>query len=125
MRPIFKYGDETASSSRIESNFNNLKRRVFKNDNLPLRVDSFLEKLILFHQGDNLLLLSSTVHDNNEKSQETDSSIDQNIHCIQEDYIFNNGNDDDIQEVNICDNWDDVQYSHVNIIKIKDDLPKN
>lgn len=56
MRTIFGYGSETASSSRIESNFNNLKHRVFKNDVLPLRVDTFLEKLIKYYRGDNLLL---------------------------------------------------------------------
>lgn len=140
MRPIFKYGDETASSSRIESNFNNLKHRVFKNDNLPLRVDLFVEKLILFYQGDNLLLQSSIFNDNNcvhkefvenglinaginEKSQETKYSFDKNVHNIQEDYIFNSENGDYIQEINICNVWDDVQESHVNIIKIREDLP--
>jgi len=59
MRPIFKYGSETASSSRIESNFNNLKHRVFKNDILPLRVDTFVEKLIEYYRGDHLLLQGS------------------------------------------------------------------
>ncbi|KAF0688892.1 NOF-FB transposable element protein, partial [Aphis craccivora] len=60
MRPLFGYGSETASSSRIESNFNNLKHRVFHNDVLPLRVDTFLEKIIQYYRGDHLLLQGST-----------------------------------------------------------------
>lgn len=60
MRPLFGYGSETASSSRIESNFNNLKHRVFHNDVLPLRVDTFLEKITQYYRGDHLLLQGST-----------------------------------------------------------------
>jgi len=52
---IFGYGTETASSSRIESNFNHIKNRVFKNENIP-RVDMFLEKLLNYYKGDHLLL---------------------------------------------------------------------
>ncbi|CAI6374126.1 unnamed protein product [Macrosiphum euphorbiae] len=55
---IFGYGTETASSSRIESNFNHIKNRVFKNENMPLRVDMFLEKLLYYYKGDHLLLQS-------------------------------------------------------------------
>uniref|UniRef100_A0A2S2NH91 NOF-FB transposable element protein n=1 Tax=Schizaphis graminum TaxID=13262 RepID=A0A2S2NH91_SCHGA len=53
---IFGYGTETASSSRIESNFNHIKNRVFKNENIPLRADMFLEKLLNYYRGDHLLL---------------------------------------------------------------------
>jgi len=53
---IFGYGTSTASSSRIESNFNHVKNRVFKNENLPLRVDKFVEMLINYYRGDHLLL---------------------------------------------------------------------
>lgn len=56
MREKFGFGEETASSSRIESNFNHIKNRVFKNSNLPLRVDSFVEQLIAYYRGDHLLL---------------------------------------------------------------------
>lgn len=56
MREKFGFGSETASSSRIESNFNHLKNRVFKNENMPLRIDVFLEKLITYYRGDHLLI---------------------------------------------------------------------
>jgi len=51
---IFGYGTETASSSRIESNFNHIKNRVFKNENMALRVDMFLEKLLYYYKGDHV-----------------------------------------------------------------------
>lgn len=41
---IFGYGTPTASSSRIESNFNHIKNRMFKNEHLPLRVDKRSKK---------------------------------------------------------------------------------
>lgn len=53
---IFGYGTPTASSSRIESNFNHIKNRVFKNEKLPLRVDKFLEILLKYYKGDHLLV---------------------------------------------------------------------
>ncbi|KAF0746224.1 NOF-FB transposable element protein [Aphis craccivora] len=53
---VFRYGDNIASSSRIESNFNNIKNRVLKNDNLPMRVDDFVEWLVEFYRGDHLIL---------------------------------------------------------------------
>lgn len=56
MRDNFGYGTETASSSRIESNFNQLKNRLFKNESLPLRIDTFLEKLLIYYKGDHLLI---------------------------------------------------------------------
>lgn len=56
MRDNFGYGTETASSSRIEGNFNHLKNRLFKNESLPLRIDSFLEKLLIYYKGDHLLI---------------------------------------------------------------------
>lgn len=59
MKTSFGYGDATASSCRIESNFNQLKNRVFKNDNLPIRVDDFVDKLILYYKGDHLLIKNS------------------------------------------------------------------
>lgn len=53
---IFGFGDEIASSSRCESNFNHLKNRVFKNEALPIRVDRFVEHILKYYQGDHLLL---------------------------------------------------------------------
>jgi len=48
----FGFGDEIASSSRYESNFNHLKNIVFKNEALPIRVDSFVEHILKYYQGD-------------------------------------------------------------------------
>jgi len=56
MRHYFGYGTEAASSSRIESNFNQLKNRLFKNESLPLRIDMFLEKLLIYYKGDHLFI---------------------------------------------------------------------
>jgi len=53
---IFGFGDQIASSSRCESNFNHLKNRVCKNEALPIRVDSFVEHILKYYQGDHLLL---------------------------------------------------------------------
>jgi len=59
MRNSFGYGDATVSSSRVECNFNQIKNRVFEEDNLPIRVVDFVEKLISYYRGDNLLLQNS------------------------------------------------------------------
>jgi hypothetical protein len=56
MRKKFGFGSETASRSRIECNFIHIKNRVFKNENLPLRINTFLEKLISYYRGDHLLV---------------------------------------------------------------------
>lgn len=52
----FGNGNETFSSARIESNFNHLKNRVFKNEQMPLKIDTFVEKLLLYYKGDHLLV---------------------------------------------------------------------
>lgn len=44
MRKEFGFGSETAFSSRSESNFNHLKNSVFKNENMPLRVEHFFRE---------------------------------------------------------------------------------
>jgi hypothetical protein len=56
MRKTFCFGEASASSVRIESNFNQLKNRVFKSDNLPLRIDTFLERFVSYYKGDHLLI---------------------------------------------------------------------
>ena len=43
MVPFFKYGDLTASSAAVESNFNDLKNRVFSGIKLPIQVDEFIK----------------------------------------------------------------------------------
>jgi len=59
MQKSFGYGDVTVSSSRVECNFNQIKNRVFEEDNLPIRVDDFVEKLIPYYREDNLILQNS------------------------------------------------------------------
>lgn len=48
MMRMFDYGEKAASSSRIESNFNNLKHGVYNNDTILIRGDHFVEKLVNF-----------------------------------------------------------------------------
>lgn len=57
---VFGFGEEIASSCRIESHFNNLKNRVLKNEELPIRVDSLVEKMLEHYAGDHLLLHALT-----------------------------------------------------------------
>lgn len=73
MMKTFKYGDATVSSCRVENNFNNIKNRVFNGDNLPMRVDNFLEKLVSYYNGDYLLLQSS------DSIVTTNTNIDENL----------------------------------------------
>lgn len=69
----FGYGKESSSSSRIESNFNHLKNRVFKIEQMPLKVDAFVEKLISYYQGDHLLVQG--VSEENEICRETSIQV--------------------------------------------------
>lgn len=43
MYSSFKYGDIPPLSAPIESQFNDLKNRVLKHVNMPLRIDEFLK----------------------------------------------------------------------------------
>lgn len=54
---MFGYGKKTVSSSRIESNFNNLKHGVYNNNIILIRVD-FVEKWVTWYRSDRLILLS-------------------------------------------------------------------
>lgn len=51
----FGYGDLIVSSFRVESNFNQLKNRLFKQQVMPIRVDSFMQEILPYYRGDNLL----------------------------------------------------------------------
>jgi len=42
MVPYFGYGNITASSAPVENEFSDLKTRVFRNMNLPIRLDDFI-----------------------------------------------------------------------------------
>jgi len=74
MTKYFGYGEATVSSSRVESNFNQIKNRLFKTENLPVRVNDFVQKLVIYYNSDNLLLQNSElltsklVNDNKNKN---------------------------------------------------------
>lgn len=42
MLNVFGYGENLATSSRSESNFNNIKTRVFNHENMPVRIYNFV-----------------------------------------------------------------------------------
>jgi len=124
MTKIFGFGDATVSSSRIESNFNQIKNGVFKNENLPIRVDNFVEKLIHYYRGDHLLTANSvnTIQQENNKSQKNYCNKQQSIeiyknHSIKNipstyngNYnvvIENNKNNDEIHNVDHNENGND------------------
>lgn len=73
----FGYGEPIVSSSRGESNFNQLKSRLFKQDVMPVRVDSFIEKILPYYKGDNLLH-QGTLQDQNNKNNVNDDNTSQN-----------------------------------------------
>lgn len=56
LKSVFKYGDETESSSIVESYFNDLKNRTFCSRDLPLRVDKFF---LSHHKAINGLMIIS------------------------------------------------------------------
>ncbi|KAL4083112.1 hypothetical protein QTP88_028442 [Uroleucon formosanum] len=46
----FGNGDPTVSSSRVESNFNQLKNRLYKQQVMPLRVDTFIQEILPYYR---------------------------------------------------------------------------
>lgn len=128
MRQTFGFGEKVASSSRIECNFNHIKHRVFKNDHLPVRVDTFLEQLTSYYNGDHLLIQGELNSDlcmendrgvsGDENSYDNDDSIndyDDNAELNQEDYIDIN-NDSNMSDEIHSDNEKNMNdaYNHYN-----------
>jgi len=62
MISIFKYGKLTASSAGAESSFKKLKVVSFKDMNLPINIDLFLERHIVSLRGNSLLRFSNYTH---------------------------------------------------------------
>lgn len=58
MVPIFGFGKLTARSAHIEAGFKDLKKGVFKNEQLPLRAGVFLTKHIVALEGQLKLVAS-------------------------------------------------------------------
>jgi len=105
----FGYGKETSSSSRIESNFNHLKNRVFKNEQMPLRIDNFIEKLMTYYRGDHLLVQAVQGHVLNE--DRTSESPPQRSELIT---LINNDENDSGQSImfdiyNVKENENNIQ----------------
>lgn len=51
MIPHFRSTSLTASSANVEAMFKNIKRGLFKHDNLPIRVDRFIARHLSFIEG--------------------------------------------------------------------------
>jgi len=56
MLNVFGYAENIATSSKSESNFNNIKTRVFNHENMPVRIDDFVGKLVDYYRGDQLII---------------------------------------------------------------------
>ncbi len=56
MVPVFGYGHKTETSAASESTtFNDIKNRIFRHENLPIRVDKFIENHIACNLGQEIL----------------------------------------------------------------------
>ncbi|CAI6376956.1 unnamed protein product [Macrosiphum euphorbiae] len=55
MIPIFRFGEEVASSAAVESSFKKLKTLTFKNISLPTNLEIFLENHINSLKGTSLI----------------------------------------------------------------------
>lgn len=82
MRSVFRYGSVNATSAAVESEFNDLKHRTFKNVSLPLRVDKFVVRHILSLPGKLKIAMADTKInsfcdsiDEDERDRHTDSEI--------------------------------------------------
>jgi len=75
MVPFFGFGNLTHTSASSESQFNDLKNRVFKHTTLPLRVDRFLTTHINSFTGTMNLVAS----DINNRGNRDDENVDEKI----------------------------------------------
>lgn len=75
MVPFFGFGNITQTSASSESQFNDLKNRVFKHTTLPLRIDRFLTIHINSFTG-TMNLVASDI--NNQKNND-DKNFDLNL----------------------------------------------
>jgi len=137
MTTTFNYGDATVSSCRVESNFNNIKNRVFNGDNLPIRVDNFVEKLISYYNGDHLLLQNSdsvvaknniNIEDNLGSNISGDNCANNyNSHTVSSNKSFNNKCHLNNQELDtdcideVFNNSDINNSSNQNTLQIEED----
>ena len=62
-RDDFEYGRVPATSAQVESDFNNIKNRLFKNKNLPMRFDDFIEVHVA-HLNGKMKLMDAAIKEN-------------------------------------------------------------
>ena len=73
-RDDFGYGRVPATSAKVESDFNNIKNRLYKNENFPRRVDDFIEVHVA-HLNSKMKLMDAAIR---KKDSEKDSEKDGN-----------------------------------------------
>lgn len=60
MAPYFKNAETVSSSAPVESNFNDIKNRVFKTTDLPTSIDNFVSKHIDILEGTKAIVEASS-----------------------------------------------------------------
>lgn len=79
---IFGYGEPISSLAAIESSFKKLKTVTFKNTDLPVNIEQFLENHIMSLRGASLIRSSANSH--------LSSALQQTHHIINDENIKNN-----------------------------------
>lgn len=80
MIPVFDMEDvsgETASSAPVESEMNDIKHRVFRHKNLPMRVDDFIQVHIVA-MGGSASIIAASYRDLNEHHMQRKTGSDEN-----------------------------------------------
>lgn len=76
MIPKFNYGEDTASSAAVESNFRKLKNLTFKNILLPTNIENFIEQHITSLKGATLIRSSNYAPILNSNSEKINTEED-------------------------------------------------
>lgn len=75
MVPFFDFGNITQTSASSESQFNDLKNRVFKHTTLPLRIDKFL----ITHINSFTDTMNLVASDINNQGNNDDQNVNENL----------------------------------------------
>lgn len=113
-RDDFGYGRIPASSAAVEGEFNKLKNNIFKNHNLPIRVDEFLKihldflhkKLKIVDAEENNVTLphnKMSINECNESKEILDVDISQQVHSISCPACANNDAPSGVHTCIICE----------------------
>ncbi len=73
MIPHFRSTNIIASSANVEAEFKNIKRGLFKHENLPIRVDRFIARHLSFIEGN--MRICSAKQNSKEKKGEEDAAV--------------------------------------------------